>query len=432
MKFLITFYFLCLSTMTFSIELNHSFDRLVIKLEDGQILPKHKLIKNSKNLFENYFVVFSDDIETLKNDLLQNKSIQYIDYDYKSQKSDLPEVQEIKILEKNADDLGFNDPYAVSQWALGNLENHGMSVTRTYTNRRSSPRQEIIVAVVDTGVDYNHEDLPMWVNENEIPNNGIDDDNNGYIDDINGINTLVRDSNGNATMNVMDMHSHGTHVSGSIAAKQNNNIGIAGIASNAKIMAIRTVPNNSDETDVDVTEAFIYAAKNGAKIINCSFGKSHNERGMMVRDAINHIGEVYGVLIVAAAGNSMRDIDSFPTYPASFESENLLVVASTSSNGDFSYFTNYGLVGVDVAGPGSAIISSVPRNRYSSMSGTSMASPNVAGVAAEVLANFPDLKPTELKQILMDSSYQTPVYASKIKSGGRVDLERALEQATFY
>ena len=213
-----------------------------------------------------------------------------------------------------------------------------MSVTRTYANRRSSPKQEIIVAVVDTGVDYNHEDLPMWINEGEIAGNGIDDDNNGYIDDIYGINTLVRDADGNATMNIMDTHNHGTHVSGSIAAIQNNNTRLLGLHQmQKKIMALRTVPNRSDETDVDVTEAFIYAAKNGAKIINCSFGKSHNERGMMVRDAINHIGEEYGALVVAAAGNSMRNIDMYPAYPASFDSENLLVVASTSSSGNFSY-----------------------------------------------------------------------------------------------
>ena len=294
-----------------------------------------------------------------------------------------------------------------------------MSVVRTFNNRRSSPEKEVIVAVVDTGVDYTHQDLPMWTNENEIPGNGIDDDGNGYIDDIHGINTLVRDENGNATMEVMDAHNHGTHVSGSIAAIQNNGIGIAGIASKAKIMAIRTVPNRSDETDVDVTEAFIYAAKNGAKIINCSFGKSVNERGMMVRDAINHIGEKYGVLVVAAAGNSFRNIDTYPTYPASFDSENLLVVASTSSSGSFSYFTNYGLKSVDIAAPGSGLLSTIIGNRYSQMSGTSMASPNAAGVAAEVLSNHPKLNTFELKEILMNSSYKLPIYQAKIMSGGR-------------
>jgi thermitase len=401
-------------------------------MNSGESLPTHPLIKSAKNLFNNYYVIFSDDIETLKKDLTQNKKINYINYDFKSDRSTLPQATPAFIGVQEKGDKTFNDPYINNQWSLRNLENNGMSVIRTYANRRSSPRQEVIVAVVDTGVDYNHEDLPMWINQNEIPSNGIDDDGNGYVDDIHGINTLIRDSNGNATVDVMDAHNHGTHVSGSIAAIQNNNKGIAGVASNAKIMAIRTVPNSSDETDVDVTEAFIYAAKNGAKIINCSFGKGRNERGMMVRDAINHIGETYGVLVVAASGNSMRNIDMYPTYPASFDSENLLVVASTSSGGGFSYFTNYGIEGVDIAGPGSSILSTIIRNRYTNMSGTSMASPNVAGVAAEVFANYPDLRPEELKEILMESSHQTPVYATKIKSGGRADLERALELASQY
>ncbi len=415
-----------------SVELNYSHDRLVIKTLDGKRPPKHGLVKSTKKLFNNYYVLFSDHIEIVKTDLSKDKSVDYIDYDYKSAKSTLPTTDESSIKLIPSTEKSFNDPYLMNQWALRNLENHGMSITRTYSNRRSSPRQEIVVAVVDTGVDYNHEDLPMWVNQSEIPGNNIDDDQNGYIDDVYGINTLIRDPNGNATVNVMDTHNHGTHVSGSIAAVQNNGIGVAGVASNAKIMAIRTVPNSSDETDVDVTEAFMYAAKNGAKIINCSFGKGRNERGMMVRDAINHIGEVYGVLVVAAAGNSMRNIDTYPAYPASFDSENLLVVASTSSRGRFSYFTNYGLEGVDIAAPGSSILSTIVRNRYTNMSGTSMASPNVAGVAAEVLANYPDLRPVELKRILMESSHQTPVYASKVKSGGRVDLERALELASKY
>ena len=141
-------------------------------------------------------------------------------------------------------------------------------------------------------------------------------------------------------------------------------------------------------------------------------------KGMMVRDAINHIGEKYGVLVVAAAGNSMRNIDTYPTYPASFDSKNLLVVASTTSRGSFSYFTNYGLKSVDIAAPGSGILSTIIGNRYSQMSGTSMASPNTAGVAAEVLSNHPNLTPFELKEILMKSSHKLPIYKTKIMSGG--------------
>jgi len=425
-------YFLLAFLLSFTVFASppHSLKRLIVKVNQGKNLPNSRLIRSSKKLFNNIFVVYSQNISKLEKYLKQNNDIVYIEKDYLGTKNKLAK----KSFDFNIDfskDLGspFNDPHVSRQWTLNDSEVNGISVKRTFFNRRSNPQEEIIVAVVDTGVDYNHPDLPMWTNEDEIPNNGIDDDNNGYIDDIYGINTLVRDSNGNATMNVMDAHSHGTHVSGSIGAIQNNGIGIAGIASKVKIMAIRTVPNRSDETDVDVIEAFIYAAKNGAKIINCSFGKSHNEGGMAVSEAIEFIGKEYGVLVVAAAGNSSRNIDQYLSYPASFENSNLLVVASTSKYGSMSYFSNYGLKNVDVATPGSGIYSTTPRGNYSNMSGTSMASPNTAGVAAEVLANYPNLTPEELKDIIINSVTKVPSFSMRILSGGRIDLEKALKLA---
>ena len=153
---------------------------------------------------------------------------------------------------------------------------------------------------------------------------------------------------------------------------------------------------------------------------------------MAVRDAINHIGEEYGTLVVAAAGNSSRNIDMYPAYPASFDSENLLVVASTSRSGTMSYFSNYGTIGVDLASPGSSILSSTRGGRYSYMSGTSMASPNAAGVAAEVFANYPDLTPERVKEILMESAVRVPVFEGRIVTGARVDLDQALQLAAEY
>jgi thermitase len=223
----------------------------------------------------------------------------------------------------------------------------------------------------------------------------------------------------------MDTHSHGTHVSGTIAAKQNNGIGISGIASNVKIMGLRTVPNNGDETDIDVAEAFIYAAKNGAKIINCSFGKSKNEGENLIPDTLKFIGEKYGVLVIAAAGNDSEDLDKNPSYPAAFTNDNLLVIASTTNSGSMSGFSNFGKVGVDVAAPGSNIYSSVPGNKYEYMSGTSMATPTTVGVAAEVLSHFPNLTYRQLKEVLMNSVSKVDKFKNKMVSGGRIDLNKA-------
>ena len=411
----------------------YSPDRLIIKMKEGVTPPSLTNVIKVQHLFKSVYTIYSKNITKLEKELANNQDIIYIEKDYYGSRDKLEkrEYLDFKSDSFNATNP-FNDQYVNKQWTLLDSELNGISVKRAFLNRRTMPREEIIVAVVDTGVDFSHPDLPIWSNENEIPDNGIDDDGNGYIDDIYGINTLVRDQNGNATMNTSDAHGHGTHVSGSIGAIQNNNIGVVGVASNVKIMGIRTVPNRSDELDVDVIEAFIYAAKNGAKIINCSFGKSHNEGGQAVSEAIEYIGKEFGVLVVAAAGNSSRNIDTTPSYPASFTNDSLLVVASTSKYGGLSYFSNYGQKGVDVAAPGSGIYSTYPGNRYSSMSGTSMASPNTAGLAAEILSHFPNLTPFELKKIIMNSVTKIGSMTSRLVSGGRIDLEKSLVAAEIF
>lgn len=404
---------------------------LIVKLKPGQTLPSLKNVKSVQNLFENTYVLRTNNLLELEKSLKNNSSFVYIERNHKSERTSLPTPVAGETVDKAVANAQFNDPQVGKIWAFNDASKFGVSVNSAYKTYGTSNTTPVIVAVVDTGVDVQHEDLKdvIWVNTNEIPANGIDDDNNGYIDDINGINTLVRDANGKATVNIKDSHSHGTHVSGTIGAKQNNGIGIAGIASNVRIMGIRTVPNNGDETDVDVAEAFIYAAKNGAKLINCSFGKSSNEGAQLIPDTLKYIGEKYGVLVIAAAGNDSSDIDKRPTYPASLGSENLLIIASTASNGKLSGFSNYGIVNVDVAAPGSNVFSTTPGNRYESMSGTSMATPTTVGVAAEILSHNPDLTVAELKEVLMSSVTKIESFKKKMVAGGRIDLLSGLELA---
>ncbi|MCP4912444.1 MAG: S8 family serine peptidase [Oligoflexia bacterium] len=400
--------------------------KIIAKFKSGVNPQELKIDGKVKKLFSNVYVITSNKTEELKKSL-KDVTV-YIEDNARTKERKLPTIEPISLEELKGNSSNFNDPLANKVWAFNDASSNGVSVEKAYTAYPNNTTTEVIVAVVDTGVDYNHEDLKnvMWVNKGEIAGNGIDDDQNGYVDDVHGIDTLDRDADGNATGDMMDTHSHGTHVSGTIAAQQNNGKGIAGIASNVKIMGIRTVPNRGDETDVDVVESFIYAAKNGAKIINCSFGKDHNEGGMAVKEAIDFIGKEYGTLVIAAAGNSSRNIDSRPTWPASYESENLLVVASTTSRGSMSYFSNYGTKSVDIAAPGSSVYSTTPRNRYGSMSGTSMASPTTAGVAAEVLSHYPNLSPVELKAVLMNNTTKSRSY-SRTSSGGRVDLYNSLK-----
>ncbi len=407
-------------------------ERVIVKFKSGGV-DLFKIFDHSdyKHLFGNLYVIKADESEISRLRLMDE--VEYIQVDQRSIKQPFPSSEIILDRPLGSDESVtggyFNDPRVDRSWFFSDDAEFGISVHKTYEELGPSKGKPIIVAVVDTGVYYKHRDLEavMWTNEKEIPANGIDDDKNGYIDDIHGINTYVRDEKGKATVNVLDTHDHGTHVAGIIGASHNNYSGSAGVASNVKIMALRTVPNNADESDVDIIEAFLYAAKHGAKIINCSFGKRENEGGMAVNDTIDHIGKQYGVLVVAAAGNDNGNIDSNPMYPASFKTDYLLVVASTTSLGTYSTFSNYGKVSVDLAAPGSGIYSTLKGGTYGEMSGTSMASPVAAGVAAEVLSRGPTLSPLALKKRLMDTSVgiSRRVVKSSV-TNGRIDLYNAI------
>ena len=418
-------------------------NHLFVKMKAGEALVESPLIKSSKNVFGDLYLIKTTNADALAAKIAGSQGIEYVQRDYYAGKSSMPKhelLEESTLLLKKFENFdwsleaSFNDPEVGKLWAFS--AKNGLDVVGAYDSLPSRQAKEVIVAVVDTGVDHNHEDLKdiMWVNKKEIPGNGIDDDGNGYIDDVYGINTLVRDADGKATTDTMASHWHGTHVAGTIAATQNNGVGIAGVAHNVKIMAIRTVPDNADELDSDIVEGFLYAAKMGAKVINCSFGKKVNEGGMVVRDTINAISKK-GVLVVVSAGNdsmgpfSWANNDKNPKYPASFDSENMMVIASTTSTGAFSSFTNIGPMTVDVASPGSNIYSTINNNKYSMASGTSMAAPNAAGVAAMVMGYYPNLKNTTVKKLLMETSTSVSEFKGKIVSGGRLNLKAALTEA---
>lgn len=405
-----------------------------VKMKKGQKLVSSPLIQKSRHLIGRLYLVKSYNPDALAAELKNKTGIEYIQKDSYGVRRLFPKLENLEKKKKRKNGgsaiSAFNDPDISRLWAFNPS---GMSVHAAYDSLANRAGEEVIVAVVDTGVDHKHEDLKdiMWTNKKEIPGNGIDDDSNGYVDDIHGINTLVRDDNGNATVDTMASHWHGTHVAGTIAATPNNRKGIAGVASNAKIMAIRTVPDDADELDSDIVEGFIYAAKNGAKIINCSFGKDTNEGGMVVRDVINEIGKTYGVLVVAAAGNDyFNNNDVNLKFPASFDSENMLVIAATSEMGRLASFTNIGPKTVDVAAPGDGIFSTINGNQYGNASGTSMAAPNASGAAAVVLGQYPNLTPEQVKSVLMSSITAVSSYSRTMVSAGRVNLKSALLKAS--
>ncbi|MCC5624233.1 S8 family peptidase [Nostoc sp. CHAB 5715] len=253
----------------------------------------------------------------------------------------------------------------------------------------------VVVAVVDTGVDYNHEDLKnnIWTNSNEIAGNSIDDDGNGYIDDNYGWNFSDKNNN------TLDNNGHGTHVSGTIAG-ENNNYGVTGIAYNAKIMPVKVLSESGSGSYSSISKGIRYAVDNGANVINLSLGGTFSNSTL--ESAIDYASSK-GVIVVMAAGNKG---DSSPDYPARYASKSGIAVGAVDKNNNLADFSNRS--GTDeiayVTAPGVKVYSSVPNNQYGTYSGTSMAAPHVAGVVALMLSANPNLTDAQVRQIVTETA----------------------------
>ncbi|MFB2837553.1 S8 family peptidase [Floridanema evergladense] len=263
--------------------------------------------------------------------------------------------------------------------------------------------QGIVVAVVDTGVDYNHSDLDgnIWVNTKEIPGNRKDDDGNGYIDDVRGWDFVSRDND------PMDLEGHGTHVAGTIAA-ENNGFGVTGVAPNAKIMPVRVLDASGNGSVLDVAAGIRYAVDNGAKVINLSLGGDNTTA--VEASAIKYAAEK-GAVVVYAAGNESQ---AQPTYPAKYATHFGIAVGAVNRNNQMASFSNLsGNLPLDyVNAPGVGISSTFLGNSYITLSGTSMASPHIAGLAALILSSNPNLGPTQVERILTKTANSSVVQRS--------------------
>jgi len=278
---------------------------------------------------------------------------------------------------------------------------------------------DIVVANIDTGVDYDHPDLApnIWTNPGEIPGNGIDDDGNGYVDDIHGYDFANNDGD------PFDDHGHGTHTAGTIGAVGNNGIGVAGVNWNVKIMPVKFLSGSGSGTTTDAIRSIQYAIDNGADIMSNSWGGGGYDPSL--EDVIKLANDA-GILFVAAAGNNGRNNDILPFYPASYNVPNVISVAATDGNDVRASFSNYGTTSVDLGAPGINILSTIPGGGYTYLSGTSMATPHVAGVAALIKARYPELTSDVIKTRIFNSVDPSASLSGKTVTGGRLNAYKAV------
>jgi len=325
-----------------------------------------------------------------------------------------------------------NDPAFVEQWALRNQgqvyvlpSTPGADMDLPLAWDRTTGSRTVVVAVIDDSIDINHPDLKdnIWTNENEIPNNGIDDDQNGYIDDVHGWDFVDQDNDTSANKNTKE--GHGTSVSGVLGAVGNNGTGVTGVAWDVKIMPLKFGLDVVGEV-----QAIDYAIRNGAHIINASWGGAESSNAEY--DAVKRLEDA-GILLVVAAGNSALDNDLSPDYPSGLDMNNIISVTSSLPDDSFSSFSQFGLTSVDVAAPGSHLITtrSLTNNNseqvlFGYQDGTSFSAPSVCGVAALIKSRYPQADATQMIGRLINGVEPINGLTGVTATDGRVNAYRSL------
>ncbi len=288
----------------------------------------------------------------------------------------------------------------------------------------SSSATPPVVAVIDTGLDINHDVFvqsgSVWTNPGEIPNNGIDDDRNGYVDDVHGWNFV---SNSAA---MVDDDGHGTHVSGIVLGATQDITAIPLEPAKIRIMPLKFLDGNGSGSTSDAVKAIYYAVNNGAKVLSNSWGGGGFSNSLL--DAIAYAYEKK-VVFVAAAGNASSNNDSAPTYPANYAVPNLISVAATTDLDGLASFSNYGSRTVHMGSPGSSIWSTYPNDLYGRASGTSMATPFVSGLAALMVREAPTMNGYQVKQLIFNASVPVSSLSSKTVTKARLNIYNGLMSA---
>jgi len=307
------------------------------------------------------------------------------------------------------------DPMFDEQWALNTPAATGAAEAWT-----QSKGDGVVVAVLDSGVQLDHPDLAgnLWTNPAEVAGNGVDDDRNGYVDDVHGANMI------STGQSATDDEGHGTHVAGIVAAPGANGVGGSGIAPGAKIMSVKVLDANRVGNSSLLARGIRYAIDQGARILNVSLNGDGTSQDL--DEALRYAGD-HGASVVTSAGNNARDLDQQPSYPASSALPSVLSVTATDRSGGLLAVANTGLRSVDIAAPGATILSTARGSGYELRQGTSMAAPFVAGSLALLAAARPDLPQSALRDALLASAPRGAAL-SRMLGSGSLDVGAAMHR----
>ncbi len=334
-----------------------------------------------------------------------------------------PEVEYAEPNGRVSADLTPNDTSFPTMWNLLNTGQSGayagddIDATLAWNYTTGDPAMK--VGVLDTGIDYTHPDLAanMWTNPGEIAGNGLDDDGNGYVDDIHGYDVLHLDGD------PMDDNFHGTHVAGTIGAVGNNALGICGVTWQCQLVAVKFLDATGNGVESDAIAALQYALAAGVRLTNNSWGNFSG--GQALLDAINACGAA-GQLFVNAAGNNGWNLDGVPVYPACYDTPYIITVAATDGRDLRPTWSNFGATTVDLGAPGANIYSCKPGGLYQALNGTSMAAPHVAGAAMLAFARFPHASALQIRQLLLDNVDPIASLSGRTITGGRLNAYKPL------